>query len=107
MKKELADKILYDLQVGNASLYDNGHDNYSGRGMYGSSTTALTIEDYGYAKEIDEAVSVSEERESDEDYWEGKDNSEILDYLKEQDRFNEDELNNFRLDNLGLGYIIY
>jgi hypothetical protein len=101
----MAQTIVFDIQIG--ELYDGDYDNYSGRGMYGKQTTAVTVEESYQIKEIDEGVSIQAERESDYDYYEGKTDEEILSELIFHGKYREGEINNFRTDSLGMGCIIY
>ena len=105
MTKEMAQMIVFDFSLG--ELYDNDYDNYGGRGMYGKQTTAVEVDDHSLIKEIDEKVSIQEKRDSAPEYYEEYSDEEILDDLKFNGQFDEREINNFRTDNLGLGYIIY
>lgn len=105
MTKEMAQTIVFDIQIG--ELYYGDYDNYSGRGMYGKQTTAVEVEEYYQIKEIDEGVSIQVARESNYDYYESKTDEEVLSELIFNGKYREGEINNFRTDNLGLNYIIY
>ena len=105
MTKEMAQMIVFNFSMG--ELYDDGYDNYGGRGMYGSQTTAVVVEDHYLIQEIDEKVSIQEKRDSDPDYYAEYSDEQILSDLKFNGEFDEREINNFRTDNLGLNYIIY
>lgn len=91
-----------------AELYDDGYDNYSGRGMYGEATTAIVVPDSHTARAIDEAITIDKYEERgyfDED----QSHESKIQYLKDSGDIEENNryLENFRLDSLGLSVIIY
>ena len=106
MEEEIARKCLSSGQE--AELYDDGYDNYSGRGMYGERTTAIVVPDVDTARTIDDIISI-EEYEEKGYFDEDQSHEEKLEYLIDQGLVEDNYryLNNFRMDNLGLSMIIY
>jgi len=110
MNKEKADQVIAIAENNciDAELYDNDYDCYSGRGMYGSSTTGIVVPGTGSAKCLDELMAVKKYKEKhpcdDED-------DTILEELRSWGEYPEEggrlELQYFRIDNLGKDYIIY
>ena len=103
MKKEHAEMVV---QAGLGKLFDCGHDNYSGKGMFGSRTSAVVVESWEIS-EADKAISVGMKREEDPDQFDEYTDEEIIAELEKAGEFNSNQYNNFRVDNLGMGYIIY
>ena len=101
MEEYIAEQIVFDLGMG--TIYKD----YSGRGMFGRTTTAVEINEYENIKEVDEFISIENKRATDPDYYDGKPDQEILSELIFNDKHKEDELNNFMTDNMGMGYILY
>lgn len=103
MKKEHAEFVV---QAGLGKLYDDEHDSYSGRGMFGSRTSAVEVESWEIHR-ADEAISVGLKREEDPEQFDEYTDDEIIDMLVDAGEFERNSYNNFRVDNLGLDYIIY
>jgi hypothetical protein len=103
MKKEHAEFVL---QAGIGKLYDDEHDSYSGRGMFGSRTSAVEVEAWEI-HEADKAISVGLKREEDPEQFDEYTDDEIIEELVDAGEFEKGSYNNFRVDNLGMDYIIY
>jgi hypothetical protein len=92
-----------------ADLYDNDFDNYSGRGMYGKTTTAIVCDSFHEAQELDKALSIEQYRErysymsdianGDDDY--------VMNLMIDEEEYEEGNISNFRCDSLGLSQLIY
>jgi hypothetical protein len=88
MTEDQAEKIIKWI----AERYDDGevfsvHEGYSGRGMYGQTTTAITFSDLNLATGA---------------FWIGR----AVEALSEDDRELE-AMRTLRFDQLGLGHIVY
>jgi hypothetical protein len=110
MEKELADKALEiaNEESHDVRLYDGEYDNYSGRCMYGKTTTALVVDAFWVAKDLDDIISAQEFKEQNED-WDDESDDHIIRHLQEvyPEDYKENELKHFRSDSLGLSMLIY
>ena len=68
MTKEMAQMIVFDFSLG--ELYDNGYDNYSGRGMYGKKATGVVCDSpmYIISSIINNAELFVQEDEEEDEY---------------------------------------
>ena len=85
-------------------------DDYSGRGMFGRTTKGLVIDNWGDAQYLDERISIElakkQHLEQYDEYLE-EDDQVILQELIDEGEYEEDTINNFQMDNMGLSLIIY
>ena len=88
-----------------ADLYDHDFDNYSGRGMYGKTTTAIVCDSFYEAQELDKALSIEKYRERYDISVESDD--EVLEMMIDEEEYEEGNISNFRCDSLGLSQLIY